>query len=357
MPWGGSGNSTCDETQLIHHRYTFQDWNSKRSALLQSCFPSEPTLHSVQRSHNGWNLNGTVGRRWGFCVSCDRSVISPTRSWKTNRERPPSRRRPLWPSWWPGPCRSCQQQAPAGSSRPPAPWLHSPSPPPAHRPWRRFRTECPSRTCLPERRIKVERLHGPLSNATPPPVTLRPLTHPVEPMAVVPPVVSLHQHLGQAAGVMRLRAHCYHTALHKALHLRLRDQTSAQEEGGQFRTLQDRKRTNNTDSLADFCLFRQQIKPKKPQTTSPTAQAYLRVWFCMASCTAVCWQYMWCLRESRAPSWGGSSSSPQCWHNQEKPLGRGAKLRGGVELNGGKSRPRMHVSVALCEYGLQDIRN
>lgn len=66
MPWGGAGYGTCDETQLIHHRYTFQDWNSKRSALLQSCFPSEPTLHSVQRSHNGWNLNGTVGRRWGF---------------------------------------------------------------------------------------------------------------------------------------------------------------------------------------------------------------------------------------------------------------------------------------------------
>lgn len=73
----------------------------------------------------------------------------------------------------------------------------------------------------------------------------RSLTHPVEAMAVVPPVVTLHQHLGQAAGVMRLRAHCNHTALHKTLHLRLRDQNSAREERREFRTLQDRKQTQN----------------------------------------------------------------------------------------------------------------
>lgn len=60
-------------------------------------------------------------------------------------------------------------------------------------------------------------------------------------MAVVPPVVPLHQHLGQAAGVMRLGSHGYHAALNKALHLRLGDQTSAKEEGKEVWTVQDRK--------------------------------------------------------------------------------------------------------------------
>lgn len=44
------------------------------------------------------------------------------------------------------------------------------------------------------------------------------LTHPVESMAVVSPVVSLHQHLGQAASMMWLGAHCYHAPLNEALH-------------------------------------------------------------------------------------------------------------------------------------------
>lgn len=46
-------------------------------------------------------------------------------------------------------------------------------------------------------------------------------------MAVVAPVVPLHQHLGQAAGMMRLGAHCYHTPLDETLHLRLANQTPA----------------------------------------------------------------------------------------------------------------------------------
>lgn len=75
---------------------------------------------------------------WGFGIR------------RTHRERPPSRCRPLWPSWWPGPCRSCQRRGPAGSSHPPVPWLRSPSPPQAHLLWHRFRTRCPSRTCLRE---------------------------------------------------------------------------------------------------------------------------------------------------------------------------------------------------------------
>lgn len=62
----------------------------------------------------------------------------------------------------------------------------------------------------------------------------RPLTHPVQPVAVMPPVVTLHQHLGQAAGMMGLGAHGYHAALDKALHLCLCDQTSAQEEHRQL---------------------------------------------------------------------------------------------------------------------------
>lgn len=47
-------------------------------------------------------------------------------------------------------------------------------------------------------------------------------------MAVVAPVVPLHQHLSQAAGVMLLGAHGYHTPLDEALHLRLGNQTSAE---------------------------------------------------------------------------------------------------------------------------------
>lgn len=47
-------------------------------------------------------------------------------------------------------------------------------------------------------------------------------------MAVVAPVVSLHQHLGQAAGMMRLGAHGYHTPLDEALHVRLANQTPAE---------------------------------------------------------------------------------------------------------------------------------
>lgn len=57
--------------------------------------------------------------------------------------------------------------------------------------------------------------------------SMAPPTHPVESVAVVTPVVSLHQHLGQAAGMMRLGVHGDHTPLDEALHLRLANQTSA----------------------------------------------------------------------------------------------------------------------------------
>lgn len=56
---------------------------------------------------------------------------------------------------------------------------------------------------------------------------MAPPTHPVESVAVVTPVVSLHQHLSQAAGMMRLGAHGDHTPLDEALNLRLANQTSA----------------------------------------------------------------------------------------------------------------------------------
>lgn len=55
------------------------------------------------------------------------------------------------------------------------------------------------------------------------------LTHPVESMTVVASVVPLHQHLRQAAGMKWLGAHGYHTPLDEALHLRLGNQTSAEE--------------------------------------------------------------------------------------------------------------------------------
>ena len=74
--------------------------------------------------------------------------------------------------------------------------------------------------------------------------TARPLTHPVQPVAVVPPVVSLHQHLGQAAGMIGLGAHRHHAPLDKTLHLGLRDQTSAQEQGRHFSTFLDRNQTS-----------------------------------------------------------------------------------------------------------------
>lgn len=57
---------------------------------------------------------------------------------------------------------------------------------------------------------------------------ITPLTHPVQAMAVVAPVVSLNQHLGQAACMMRLGAHSGHTSLDEALHLLLANQTPAQ---------------------------------------------------------------------------------------------------------------------------------
>lgn len=50
-------------------------------------------------------------------------------------------------------------------------------------------------------------------------------THPVQSVAVVPPVVALHQHLSQALGVMWLGAHSDHAALDEGLHLGLADQT------------------------------------------------------------------------------------------------------------------------------------
>lgn len=62
--------------------------------------------------------------------------------------------------------------------------------------------------------------------------SMAPPTHPVESVAVVTPVVSLHQHLGQAAGMMRLGAHGDHTPLDEALHLCLVNQTSAKGRGG-----------------------------------------------------------------------------------------------------------------------------
>lgn len=58
-----------------------------------------------------------------------------------------------------------------------------------------------------------------------------PLTHPVESMAVVAPVVPLYQHLSQAVGMMWLGAHCCHAPLDEALHLRLAYQTSAKSKG------------------------------------------------------------------------------------------------------------------------------
>lgn len=62
--------------------------------------------------------------------------------------------------------------------------------------------------------------------------SMAPPTHPVESVAVVTPVVSLHQHLSQAVGMMRLGAHGDHTPLDEGLHLRLANQTSAR--GGEF---------------------------------------------------------------------------------------------------------------------------
>lgn len=54
------------------------------------------------------------------------------------------------------------------------------------------------------------------------------LTHPVKSVAVVSPVVSLHQHLGQAASMMWLGAHCYHAPLNEALHFGFANQTPAE---------------------------------------------------------------------------------------------------------------------------------
>lgn len=70
-----------------------------------------------------------------------------------------------------------------------------------------------------------------------------PLTHPVESMAVVSPVISLHQHLGQAASMMRLGAHRNHTPLDEALHFRLANQTSA--EGKRFKCDHHIRNTRN----------------------------------------------------------------------------------------------------------------
>jgi len=50
-------------------------------------------------------------------------------------------------------------------------------------------------------------------------------THAVQPMAVMSPAVSLHQHLGQTVGVVGLGAHGHQASLYEAGHLGRRDQT------------------------------------------------------------------------------------------------------------------------------------
>lgn len=71
-PAGGGGGQIMGYTIrnnwfILITDHIFHDWNNKVAVRLQSCSPSEPALHSVQRFHNGWNLNRKIRKQWIFC--------------------------------------------------------------------------------------------------------------------------------------------------------------------------------------------------------------------------------------------------------------------------------------------------
>lgn len=67
--WGGqvTGYVITNNWFILITDHIFHYRNDKISVCLQSCFPSGLALHSVQRFHNGWNLNRKIRRQWIFC--------------------------------------------------------------------------------------------------------------------------------------------------------------------------------------------------------------------------------------------------------------------------------------------------